>query len=274
MRKFTVACIQNCAIDDLDHNIADTTELARSAAKNGAQLICLPEYFTCIEPRDTLYLDRGYGEHNHPALTHFPALARELGIWILLGSLSIKLSDRKVANRSFLLNSGGEVVQSYDKIHLFDVSLKRGESYRESNTVAPGNRACVADLPWGRLGFSVCYDLRFPQLYRTLGHAGADFISIPAAFTATTGAAHWHVLVRARAIETGCFIFAPGQCGERPWGRRTYGHSLIVDPWGEVIADAGNDRGYILAEIDPGKVAEARTMIPTLSHDRPIRDPD
>jgi len=165
------------------------------------------------------------------------------------------------------------VVQTYNKVHLFDVSLKRGESYKESNTVAAGDSAKVADLPWGRLGFSVCYDVRFPQLYRQLAHAGADFISIPAAFTATTGAAHWHILVRARAIETGCYVFAPNQFGKRPWGRRTYGHSLIVDPWGEVLADGGEERGFSIAEIDTDKVREARRMIPALTHDRAIAPP-
>jgi len=273
MSKFNVACIQNSAIDDLAYNIQDSTELIREAVAQGAHLVCLPEYFTCLEQRDTLYLERGFSANDHPAPGHFGALAKELNVWLLLGSLPIKLNDTKVANRSMLLNPAGKIAQTYDKIHLFDVRLKKGESYRESNTVQAGSRACTADLPWGRLGLSICYDLRFPQLYRILSHAGADFISIPAAFTATTGAAHWHVLVRARAIETGCYVFAPGQCGRRPWGRRTYGHSLIVDPWGEIIADGGEERGFIVAEVDPRKVGEARTMIPALEHDRPIEEP-
>ena len=271
--KFTVACIQNSAIDDIDQNVLDASELIHTAVGEGAEFVCLPEYFTCLEPTDSLYIERGYDESEHPALQKFAELAAKLKTWLLLGSVAVKISDDKVANRSFLLNANGEVVQTYDKIHLFDVELKRGESYQESSTVAPGDRACVGELPWGRLGFSVCYDVRFPQLYRSLAHAGADFISIPAVFTATTGAAHWHVLVRARAIETGCYIFAPGQCGKRSWGRRTYGHSLIVDPWGEVLGDAGEDPGFILAEIDPAKVAEARHMIPSLSHDRAIASP-
>lgn len=273
-KKFTVACIQNSAIDDIDHNLAETTNLARQAVDAGAGFVCLPEYFTCLEQNDSRYLEHGYGESEHPALAHFVALAQSLNVWMLLGSLAIKINEDKVNNRSYLLNPAGEVVQTYDKIHLFDVALKRGEFYRESNTVAPGDAARVADLPWGRLGLSVCYDLRFPQLYRMLAHGGADFISIPAAFTATTGEAHWHVLVRARAIETGCYIFAPDQCGKRPWGRRTYGHSLIVDPWGEVIADGGDDPGFILAEIDPDKVHEARRMIPALDHDTAIAQPN
>ena len=272
--RFTVACVQNSAIDDIAYNIRDTSDLVRQAVGEGADLVCLAEYFTCLEPTDRLYIEHGFAEDEHPALSYFRGLAAELETWLLLGSLAVKVSEAKVSNRSYLLDANGEIVQTYDKIHLFDVSLKCGESYEESRTVVPGDRACVADLPWGRLGFSVCYDLRFPQLYRRLGRAGADFISVPAAFTATTGAAHWHVLVRSRAIETGCYIFAPDQFGKRPWGRRTYGHSLIVDPWGRVLADAGDDRGFITAEIDTGKVTEARRMIPALIHGRTIAGPD
>jgi predicted amidohydrolase len=268
--KFTVACVQNSATDDLADNIRDNSALVRKAAGEGADLICLPEYFACLEKNDSAYIERGYGENDHPALAAFRELAAKLNAWLLLGSIAIKVGDSKVNNRSYLINSNGQVVETYDKIHLFDVSLKQGETYKESNTVMAGECVRLAELPWGRLGFTICYDLRFPQLYRSLAHCGADFITIPAAFTATTGMAHWHVLVRARAIETGCFVFAPGQCGKRPWGRRTYGHSLIVDPWGEVLADAGVDRGFIMAEIDPDKISEARRMIPALSHDRPL----
>ncbi len=272
-KNFVVACIQNSAIDDVTHNIADLSELIRQAADKGAEFICLPEYCACLEKSDTLYLERGFSESDHPALSAFRELADELNVWLLIGSLAIKLTDTKVSNRSYLIDASGEIIQTYDKIHLFDVALKRGESYAESNTVLPGNQARIADLPWGRVGFSVCYDIRFPQLYRALAHSGAEMLTVPAVFTATTGTAHWHVLVRARAIETGCFVFAPGQCGKRPWGRRTYGHSLIVDPWGEILADAGEERGIVVAEINLDKVAEARRMIPALSHDRPISAP-
>ncbi|MDP6183771.1 MAG: carbon-nitrogen hydrolase family protein [Gammaproteobacteria bacterium] len=272
--RFTVACVQNSALDDVAYNIQDASDLVRQAVGEGADFVCLPEYFTCLEPSDHLYIERGFSEAEHPTLPHFRGLAAELKTWLLLGSIAVKVGEAKVSNRSYLLDSDGEIVESYDKIHLFDVSLKRGESYKESRTVAPGDRACVADLPWGRLGFSVCYDVRFPQLYRSLGRAGADFISIPAAFTATTGAAHWHVLVRSRAIETGCYVFAPNQFGKRPWGRRTYGHSLIVDPWGKVLADAGDRRGFVTAEIDTEQVREARRMIPALTHDRTIAAPE
>ncbi len=273
-RRFTVACVQNSAIDDVAHNLADLTELVNDAVGAGAEFVCLPEYCTCLEAKDSAYIERGFDESTHPALPHFAELCRTLNIWMLIGSLAIKVDGEKVNNRSFLLDAAGNVVQTYNKIHLFDVALKRGEAYLESRTVAPGTAAKVAELPWGRLGMTVCYDLRFPHLYRTLAHAGADFISVPAAFTATTGEAHWHVLARARAIETGCYVFAPDQCGRRPWGRRTYGHSLIVDPWGEVIADAGTERGFIVAEIDAAKVTEARGMIAALAHDRPITAPE
>lgn len=274
MTSFSVACVQNSAIDDVAHNLADITALVHEAANAGADFVCLPEYCTCLEPSDSGYIERGFDESTHPALPHFAGLCRTLNIWLLIGSLAIKIGGEKVNNRSYLLDPAGNVRQTYNKIHLFDVALKRGEAYEESRTVAPGAAAKVAELPWGRLGMTVCYDLRFPQLYRSLAHAGADFISIPAAFTATTGQAHWHVLVRARAIETGCYVFAPDQCGRRPWGRRTYGHSLIVDPWGEVVADAGSERGFIIAEVDPGKVAEARGMISALAHDRRITAPE
>lgn len=270
---FKAACIQNCAEDDVAANIEFAAQLTREAAAAGAQLICLPENFTCLEERDDLYVSRGYTAGNHPALPAFSALARELEVFLALGSLTIKVADGKVANRSYLISPTGEVVTEYDKIHLFDVRLRNGEYYRESNAVAAGDCARIATLPWGRLGLSICYDVRFPYLYRMLANAGAGFLAIPAAFTHTTGMAHWHVLVRARAIETGCYVFAAGQCGTRRWGRRTYGHSLIVDPWGEVLADAGTDTGVIVADVHPAKITEARAMIPSLQHTRQITPP-
>ena len=182
----------------------------------------------------------------------FRALAEELGIWLLIGSLAIKVSDTKTANRSFLIDPKGAIAARYDKIHLFDVDLPSGENYRESNTVAGGDRAVTADLPWGKIGMSVCYDLRFPQLYRALAQAGAFLLTVPSAFTETTGKAHWHVLLRARAIENGAFVIAPAQGGTHADGRKTYGHSLIVAPWGEVLAEAGTDPGVIVADIDHG----------------------
>ncbi len=271
--SFKVACVQNCAEDDVLANLEFASKLSRDAATAGAQLICLPENFTCLEEHDARYVSHGHDALSHPALPHFAALARELGVFFALGSLTIKLGDTKVANRSYLISPQGEVLMEYDKVHLFDVRLRNGEYYRESNAVVAGNCARVAELPWGRLGLTICYDVRFPHLYRMLAKAGADFLAIPAAFTYTTGLAHWHVLVRARAIETGCFVFAAGQCGTRRWGRRTFGHSLIVDPWGEVLADGGTEPGFVIAEIVPAKAAEARAMIPALQHDREISPP-
>jgi len=265
---FTVACVQNCASDDLDANLRGVEELVRGAAAAGADLICLPEFYCLLEPRDGAYYEHGYEEATHPALAHGCGLARDLGRWLLLGSIPVRDIGGKVRNRALLIAPGGEVAARYDKIHLFDVAIRDGQQYRESSSVVPGERAVVAALPWGRLGLSICYDLRFAGLYRELAHAGAEFLAVPAAFTAKTGAAHWHALLRARAIETGCFVFAPGQCGVRSWGRRTYGHSLIVDPWGEVLADGGDDVGFITARIEPARVGEVRAMIPALNHDR------
>ena len=270
-KTFKVACIQNCATDDMEANISATEALVRAAASAGASLICLPEYFCILERSDWAYFDKGFEADQHPALTHFRNLAKELHSWLLLGSIPVKFKARKVHNRSHLIAPDGKLVAIYNKLHLFDVAIKDGQNYRESSSVAPGDRAVIADLPWGRLGLTICYDVRFPHLYRALAKAGAHFIAVPAAFTAKTGEAHWHTLVRARAIENACYIFAPDQPGQRPWGRRTYGHSLIVDPWGAVLADGGEDEGYIVADIDPARVEEARRMIPALTHDRDIQ---
>ena len=267
-QAFQVACIQNCAGADITENIADAVELVCAAQAAGARMVCLPEFFVYLDADDSRMLANAVPEHAHPAILRFQDLARELGIWILLGSLPIKISAHKVNNRAYLIADDGQIIARYDKIHLFDVNLKSGENYRESETVVAGNQAVVAPTPWGLLGLSICYDLRFPYLYRTLAQAGADFLAIPAAFTQTTGAAHWHVLLRARAIETGCYVFAPCQCGVHPGNRKTYGHSLIVDPWGKVLADGGTAPGFVMAEIDPDKVREARAMIPALQHDR------
>ncbi len=268
--KFKVACIQTCADNDIDRNVTETEAYLRSAVAEGAELVCLAEYFSCIEADESLLLRQAFSEETHPALSHFCALAAELKVWLLLGSLPIRISDSKVNNRSYLIDAAGNIVARYSKMHLFDVALKSGESYRESATVEAGQQAVLATTPWGKLGMTICYDLRFAYLYRALAHAGASFISVPAAFTQTTGEVHWHVLLRARAIETGCFIFAPDQCGVRSSGRATYGHSLIISPWGEILADGGTGPGYVIAEIDPGQVQSARAMIPALQHDRSV----
>lgn len=270
---FKVACIQDCADNDLHDNLRRAEQWVRAAHAAGADLICLPENFSLIESADALLLAQAHPEATHPALVRFTALARALKVWLLLGSLSVKLASGRLNNRSILLDAEGRVVARYDKIHLFDVTLKAGERYRETDTVEGGEHAVLASTPWGRIGLTVCYDLRFAYLYRALAQAGAIFLTVPAAFTRITGQAHWQVLIRARAIETGSYVFAPDQCGVRKSGRATYGHSLIVDPWGTVLAEGGDEPGYILAEIDPRQATEARRMIPALEHDRNFAAP-
>ena len=265
---FKVACVQNCAGTETEPNLKDCAELVREAAGRGAAFILLPEYFTGLDIQGHILIPEAFAETDHPALPLFAGLAQEHRAWILLGSLAITLEGGAIANRSYLLDPDGAIAARYDKVHLFDVDLAGGESYRESETIAPGACATVADLPWGRVGLSICYDLRFAQLYRALAKAGTDFLTVPAAFTKTTGQAHWHVLLRARAIETGCFVFAPCQFGVHAGDRATYGHSLIIDPWGQVLADGGEGRGVAVAEVDPAAVARARAMIPALQHDR------
>ena len=271
---FKVACVQNCAGSDMGANLDAADALIRRARTAGAEFICLPEFYCVLEPSDGSYFEHGYDEATHPALARARELAAELGCWLLLGSIPVRHGSGRVSNRSYVLDAAGKVVATYDKIHLFDVAIRDGQDYRESASVEAGGKAVLATLPWGVLGLSICYDLRFPQLYRRLACAGAQFIAIPAAFTAKTGAAHWHALVRARAIETGSYVFAPAQCGVRPWGRRTYGHSLIVDPWGEVLADGGDDEGVISAVIDPDRVREVRHMIPSLANTREFSGPE
>ena len=270
MGTFTVACVQLNSAREIEPNIAQAGALVRAARQRGAELVLLPENAGMLEPVNRLAREKARPETEHEALAAFRDLARETGAWLLIGSLSIAVAGGKLANRSFLVDPAGAIAARYDKIHLFDVDLGNGERYRESATIAPGEQAVLAQTPWGPLGMTVCYDLRFPQLYRTLAQRGALFLSIPAAFTRTTGRAHWHVLQRARAIENGAFVFAPAQCGVHAEGRETFGHSLIIDPWGEILADGGEDPGFVVAEIDPAVVANARARIPSLGHDRPF----
>ena len=273
-QAFKAACIQNSAGPEIGPSMAEATDLLRAAEAEGAELICLPEYFTCLQASDDLFVVGALSEEEHPGLPHYRGLAQELGVWLLLGSLAIKAGPDKVTNRSYMIDANGGIAARYDKIHMFDVDLPDGESYRESAYIEPGNEAVLADTPWGSLGMTVCYDLRFPQLYRSLAQAGASYLAVPAAFTKTTGEAHWHLLLRARAIETGCYVFAPCQYGTHGGGRETYGHSLIVDPWGRVLADGGEGAGFIIAGIDPAEVAKARAMIPSLQHDRDFAAPE
>ena len=275
MGGFRLACVQVNAGDDRMANLEAASRFAEQARGDGAQLIAFPENVAFMAPDGVGLRDAARSEADHPALAHFRKLAAKLDAWLLVGSLAIAAEDGegRVANRSFLLDGAGNTVASYDKIHMFDVSLAGGENYRESATYRPGDRAVMADTPWGALGLTICYDLRFPHLYRALAKAGANLIAVPSAFTLATGRAHWHTLLRARAIETGCFVFAPAQCGTHPRGRKTYGHSLIVDPWGQVIAEAGEEPGIIGAEIDLALVERARNQVPSLAHDRNFTGP-
>jgi predicted amidohydrolase len=270
MAGFRAACVQLRSSDDVAQNVATTSALVREAKALGAQFIATPENTTLMAPDGGAKIERSFGERDDPAIPAFAALAEELGIWLLIGSLAIKVSESQTANRSFLFDPNGRIVARYDKIHLFDVDLPSGERYRESKTVAGGHTAVTAEMEWGKIGLSICYDVRFPQLYRALAKRGAFMISVPSAFTQTTGMAHWHVLLRARAIENGAFVIAPAQGGTHANGRKTYGHSLIVSPWGEVMAEGGTDPCVIVADVDPKASIDARARVPSLTHDRPI----
>ncbi len=265
---FKVALIQMRAGCDPQTNLNAVLAAIDQAKRAGADYVQTPEMTNILESRrDSLLANIVTDEHD-PTLATLREVARKLSLYVHVGSLAIKSSSEKAVNRSFLIDRKGDVVARYDKIHMFDVDLAGGESYRESNTYRAGELAVVADLPWGRLGLTVCYDLRFPALYRALAEAGVSFFSIPSAFTQQTGAAHWHVLLRARAIENGCFVFAAAQGGKHESGRETFGHSLIVDPWGRIVAEGGTEPGIVLAEIDPAEVAAARAKIPSLRHGR------
>lgn len=271
--RLRVACVQNTADRDIEPSMAVVSDLVRRARDAGAEFITTPEVVSLIEANRAATLAKSAPEESHPALAIFQDLARETGAWLLAGSLTVKVEPERVANRSLLIDPTGTVVGRYDKLHMFDVNLANGESYRESRTYRPGERAVLAATPWGQLGMTICYDMRFPQLYRDLAHAGATMFTVPSAFTRPTGRAHWHVLLRSRAIENGCFVIAAAQTGEHPTGRKSYGHSLIVDPWGEVLADGGEEVGFITADLDLARVAESRGMVPSLQHDRPYVAP-
>jgi predicted amidohydrolase len=277
--SFKVALIAMRSGRDPRGNLDAVLAAVDEAKRAGADYVQTPEMTNIMEvKRDRLFANI-YPDESDPTLATLREVARKLGLYIHIGSLAIKASAEKAVNRSFLIDRSGEIVARYDKIHMFDVDLAGGESYRESHTYRPGELAVVADLPWGRLGLTVCYDLRFPALFRALAEAGASFLAIPSAFTRQTGEAHWHVLIRARAIENGCFVFAAAQGGMHENGRETFGHSLIVDPWGRVLAEGGAEPGLVMAEIDPAEAAAARAKIPSLRHGRrfelvePIAEP-
>ena len=273
--KFIVACLQVNAGNELDANLRVVTELLRAAKERyGAHLVLMPEHVAMMEWKREDILAGAMPASNHVALTTFRALAVDFSLWLHCGTLTVQESDGVVVNRTYVLRPDGEIAAFYDKIHMFDINLGHGLTYQESLTFFPGDRAVVVNTPWGGLGLSVCYDLRFPQLYRALAHGGASFLAVPAAFTRITGLAHWHVLLRARAIENGCYVFAPAQTGTHLQKRQTYGHSLIIDPWGTVLADAGKTAPrLIVAEVDARRVQWARDKMPSLRHDRPFALP-
>lgn len=249
-------------------NVDAAVRYIGEAKSAGAEYVLTPEMTNILAAKREQLFAAIVEEESDASLVTLREVARKLSIYVHIGSLAIKISPDRAANRSFLIDPKGDILARYDKIHMFDVDLADGESYRESRNYRPGELAVLADLPWGRLGLTVCYDLRFPALYRALAEAGATMLAIPSAFTKQTGEAHWHVLIRSRAIENGCFVFAAAQGGRHENGRETYGHSLIVDPWGRIIAEGGTEPGVLMAEINPAEVASARARIPSLQHGR------
>lgn len=268
-KTFTTALIQTTSGRDPSATVNAILPQIEESVRQGADFVMLPETAGMMEPDSKQLWEKAKPESDTEPLARFCEASAKAGVWMLVGSLVVRADGGdKLANRSFLIDDTGVIQARYDKIHLFDVELSSGERYRESANYRHGDTLVTAETPWGCLGLTVCYDLRFPHLYRALARKGAAFLSVPSAFTRPTGQAHWHTLLRARAIENGCFVFAPAQCGEHGGGRKTYGHSLVVDPWGEVIADGGDVAGIVLSEIDPSRVAAARAQVPSLEHDR------
>jgi predicted amidohydrolase len=265
---FKVGLVQLRSGLDPAANLAAAARLIEEAKALGADYVLTPEMTNILAIKREQLVGAIRPEEDDPSLAALRALARKLAIHLHVGSLAIKLPGERAANRSFLIDPTGEILARYDKIHMFDVDLPGGESYRESRNYRPGELAVSADLPWGRLGLTICYDLRFPALYRALAEAGASFLAVPSAFTRVTGEAHWHVLLRARAIENGCYVFAAAQGGTHENARETFGHSLVIDPWGRILAEGGVDPAVVLAEVDPAAVAAARGRIPSLQHGR------
>lgn len=266
----TVACVQHCATDAPDKNLQTLSGLIGKAADKGAAFVALPEACDYLSNADGAMKSYAKPAESHEALSVLSSAARDRSIWLLIGSLTMRNDDGSIVNRSLILDPAGEVRAFYDKIHMFDACVPGMKLSSESSTYRPGSTALTASLPWACLGLSICYDLRFPQLYRTLAQAGAEILTVPAAFTRPTGEAHWHVLLRSRAIENGCFVIAPAQWGHHYGNRYSYGHSLIIDPWGTVLADAGDGDAFITATLNLNRVQECRAAISSLKHDRPF----
>ncbi|MES2197097.1 MAG: carbon-nitrogen hydrolase family protein [Pseudomonadota bacterium] len=268
-QPFTAAMIQMCSGLLPEANLEQGTRLIRQAAADGADYVQTPEVSNMIQANRNGLFEHLAPEEDDLSLRAYRALARELKIHLHIGSLALRFSPEKAVNRSFLIGPDGMVLASYDKIHMFDIDLPGGESYRESANYQPGETAVISDLPWGRIGLTICYDMRFPALYRALAETGASFLTAPSAFTVRTGEAHWHTLLRARAIENGCFMFAAAQAGTHESKRQSFGHSLIIAPWGEILAEgSGTETGVIMAKIDPALVETARKTVPSLQHGR------
>jgi predicted amidohydrolase len=272
--SFIAAMVQMRAKLAPEVNLKEVTALIREAKARGADYVQTPEMTNILAANREALFKVIEDEDHDASLAAYRELARELRIFLHLGSLAIKATPDRAANRGFLINPKGDIVARYDKIHMFDVNLANGESYRESNSYQPGEIAVLTDTPWGRIGLTICYDMRFPSLYRALAESGAAFLTMPSAFTKPTGEAHWHVLLRSRAIENGAFVFAAAQAGTHESKRVTYGHSLIVDPWGEILAEGDVEVGLITATIDPAKVTDARSKIPSLQHGRRFSMPE
>lgn len=271
MTSVNVACVQMNSGADIDENLKQVGEMIREAAREECSFIVTPENTDFMAANKMETLSIAEDANKHPGIPFFSFLAKELKIWLLIGSMKIKVDDTTIVNRSFLFRDTGQLVASYDKIHLFDVDLPSGESHKESDGCLGGDRAVVVNTPWRKLGMSICYDVRFPFLYRGMAQSGAEMLTIPSAFTAQTGQAHWEVLLRARAIETGSFVLAPAQGGKHPGDRKTHGHSMIIGPWGQVLAEKNDtEPGYITRKIDFLDVTKARHAIPSLQHDRPF----
>ena len=273
------ALVQMTSSDDPAENLSELRRMIGEAASGGAGFVLTPEVSNCVSGSRKHQNAVLNFEEDDPTLAALRDLAAQHGIWLSIGSLGIKThdADGRFANRQFLVSDTGEIIAHYDKIHMFDVNVSAEETYRESDGYRPGTRAVVADTPFARIGMTICYDVRFPHLHRALAQAGAQILTAPAAFSYVTGAAHWHSLLRSRAIETGCYVLAAAQTGthEASVGqrRKTYGHSLVVAPWGEVLADAGDAVGVTFVDLDMEKVAEARRRVPSLTHDRPFDGP-
>ena len=271
--------IQSTASDTPADNLVATLAAIADALAQGAEWVLTPEVTNCVSASRTRQVEVLELEEHDPTLEALQKAAAAHGIWLLIGSLAIKTQDPdgRFANRSYLIDPFGEITARYDKIHMFDVDVSATETYRESEGYRPGDSAVLAQTPWGAVGMTICYDVRFAHLYRRLAQAGATFLTVPSAFSPVTGAAHWHALLRARAIETGCFVIAPAQTGTHPTTRgrvrETYGHSLVVSPWGDVLLDAGDASGVYLCDITPQDAAQARARVPSMINDAPFTGP-